>query len=845
LEKLQPLLAADATLATAADRTGKTALHLATTREIAEALLAAGADLNARSRLGESPLYCQVHEHNGAVVGLLLEKGANVEIPATGSGTSPLGLAAAFGHADLVELLLAHQADPEHKNLAGETALIEAAGAGYTKVITVLISHRAAINVADAKGLTALDHAEAERHEETAKFLRERGAIGATTMKDLLAAARTGDLPTVQRLLKLMPDRINLADENQNTLLMLAAQQKRDALVAFLLENKADLKPVNREGLDALHLAASRGNAPVVNLLLAAGADPKARGAHGQTAVMRAADARAPDAFRLLFNANRDLDARSDDGWTLLHFATRSNSLEIVPLLVAAGADVNARSVDGTTPLHLAAANANKELVALFIDRKANVNAKDAKAATPLHAAAQSAEAEIVAALLAAGADVNAVEQEHQNTALTHAAIVGRIDILRTLLEHGADLEMTCDHGTAYDIAVTLKHADALPLLMPLSREMSNAAAAGDVPTVRRLLAKRPALANGSAGESWTPLDRAARAGQVAVMEVLLAAKADVNSRGSTKQTPLFGAANEGRIEAVNLLLGAGAAIDAADEKGRTALIYILSSKHDDIMKLLIEKGTNVNAKDTDGDSALDLAVSFGKYELADLLRAKGATGQIGSHEIFQAAGAGDMARLQLLLKADPQLANLKSQRNWTPLGTAATSGRLEAVKLLLETGAEVNAADNYGNTALSAAAFHGQTEIVRLLLAKGANPKAARQDGQTPLHSANRASTELLVAAGAEVNARTLQGTTPLHEAAYRADYETVEFLVRHGAESNPRNSDGKTPLDYAAQGRGFLGKSLEDAKSIEAKKKIIHFLVVFHHGKQGKDMGPLPAKP
>ena len=139
-----------------------------------------------------------------------------------------------------------------------------------------------------------------------------------------------------------------------------------------------------------------------------------------------------------------------------------------------------------------------------------------------------------------------------------------------------------------------------------------------------------------------------------------------------------------------------------------------------------------------------------------------------------------------------------------TALHEAAQFNRLDEVKLLMEKGAAINAANNVGITPLHLAALAGHTDMVALLLAHNANIKAKDVFGLTPLHCAaqyGHAKTMcLLLDKGAEIESKTYtQGLTPLHWAAFWGHIEGVKCLLSSGADINACDNSGNTPLTWA----------------------------------------------
>jgi len=139
----------------------------------------------------------------------------------------------------------------------------------------------------------------------------------------------------------------------------------------------------------------------------------------------------------------------------------------------------------------------------------------------------------------------------------------------------------------------------------------------------------------------------------------------------------------------------------------------------------------------------------------------------------------------------------------------AAHAGAINTVKQHLATGTDVNAKDDQkyspyqGATPLIVAAGNGHKKIVDLLIIEGANVNAANDHGDTALHRAayngNKTIFEKLITEGADVIATSVHGWTALHHAAIGGNKEIVELLIAKGSNVNAKNDDGKTPLDIA----------------------------------------------
>jgi ankyrin repeat protein len=172
--------------------------------------------------------------------------------------------------------------------------------------------------------------------------------------------------------------------------------------------------------------------------------------------------------------------------------------------------------------------------------------------------------------------------------------------------------------------------------------------------------------------------------------------------------------------------------------------------------------------------------------------------------DIHDAAKAGDLESVKVMLEKDPTLIFSNDRDGCQPLHLAALGGRKDVVELLLASNAKVNAKTPSGNTALHMAAWSGHKDVVELLLANNAEVNAKTDGGETPLYCAvqyyHRDVVGLLLMHGAELNAKNDDKATPLHLAIMQGNIVEVTSLLRSNA-SLVFSSGGDTPLHWAAR--------------------------------------------
>lgn len=186
------------------------------------------------------------------------------------------------------------------------------------------------------------------------------------------------------------------------------------------------------------------------------------------------------------------------------------------------------------------------------------------------------------------------------------------------------------------------------------------------------------------------------------------------------------------------------------------------------LKQILISHPELAAERDGNGNSPLLIAAYYGRSAIVRVLLENGV-----KPDVFEACAAGLAGDVARLLKENPKLVHERSHDGWTPLHLAAFFGRLELVKMLLDSGAPMLAVsnNNESNLPINAAAAGRRNDVVRLLVERGCPPDARASD----------------------------QGYTALHLAANNGNVDLVEFLLRSGADRNLRTGAGQTAHDLA----------------------------------------------
>jgi ankyrin repeat protein len=283
----------------------------------------------------------------------------------------------------------------------------------------------------------------------------------------------------------------------------------------------------------------------------------------------------------------------------------------------------------------------------------------------------------------------------------------------------------------------------------PTSERLYQAIRNDDMAALRALV--RAGGANAPDPMGQTPLIMAAAFGSVEAVQLLITGGADVKAASKAGVTALHW--STGDAKKVRLLVDHGADVNATSAVGRTPLLVAASTNGTrEVVHLLLDKGADVHVADTTGITPLIAAASVDDIAVVRLLLAKGAAvnakASVGQSAtaLMGAAYNGNAELTQLLLARHAELDVVSEDRtgtvrngpvrfgNVTALHMATASGSTEVVKLLLDAGAKVNAADIRGMTPLmwSVSTDRPQPRVVRMLLEKGADAAVRSKVGET-----------------------------------------------------------------------------------------------------------------
>jgi ankyrin repeat protein len=551
---------------------------------------------------------------------------------------------------------------------------------------------------------------------------------------DVADAAMRGDRTALRALLQQKAD-VSAPQIDGATALHWAVYRGDVEMADLLIRAGANVKAVNREGVTPLAMASLYGNAPMISRLLKSGAEAAEVGPNGQTVLMLAARNGNPDAIRVLLEGGAKVNAKETlRGTTALMWAAEQKHPEAVKALLAGGADFAAKSGGAGLPRNYLAPRVNTAVVKASAQRYARAAA-----------AGRTYEEQL--------------KWEQANGQDTGPPSIGD-QLVRIQQQEAAAAEQ----------AQRPQPAAGAPAAAPAGGQ---AAAANE-------------RGRGGAGRGAAPgAGRGAAAAEEESDDNEVVVAGLVGSGGGGLTALVF-AAREGDLASAKLLLDAGADINQTTEYGWTPLLTATNNRHYAFGKFLLDRGADPNKANKGGWTPLYLATDNRNIEGGDYPVPKPDMDHLEYIKLLLGHGADPNGRVR-----DNTLTRTIFTMQWfyedgcTPFVRAAQSSDSELMQVLLDWGADPFMTTAYADTALTAAAGIGWVE--------GVTYERSPKD--------NLEAVKMLVYLGLDVNAANRDGRTPLMGAALKGRNDVVQFLVDHGASLDQR--DGGSRDTHAASSK------------------------------------------
>lgn len=572
-------------------------------------------------------------------------------------------------------------------------------------------------------------------------------------------AAAHGDIETVKTMLDAGVDVERQRDDGA-TPLVIAISKRHADIVQLLLERGIDVDSPVLNAPPVFHAVKASEHAPrLIQLLLDHGADVQATtGPANMTALHWAAVNGMIHAVDFLIDKGLDVDRRCKRGKTALVLAAENGHTTVVKLLLAKGADLHARSGNGGTALVWAASCGHVETARYLIEEGSRLEDRDEENLTALSIASDSGHLEMVELLIEKGADVNALSTEpRKSTPAVWAAILGHDKVLKTLIQHGADLSVTLNDGaTLIDATLkrgrlnttkTLLEAIGGPDYPKDSVALQIAATkcvAGMSPLIKVISLMFPHINTHDAppekwgwigwmldqgGELVKPmamlklLQFALYDGELGIVAELLRLGVDPNTTVFDGDTPLHVAVGRHNKDLLRILLDSGA--DPA-RPSKSADTLMLTPLHYAVVQLSTDA-----KKDT---SIVDMLLATGKCRL---MEGEGAACTVFAYVLRRFERWENGLAEELAFRMLDSISDVNEDRSNDGCTLMHAAYKVPGlIDELLQKGADINAKDKYGKTPFLMACRSGPG-LLKFLVSRGADPFAVAIDGRSALHIA------------------------------------------------------------------------------------------------------------
>uniref|UniRef100_A0A3B4WTX7 Ankyrin repeat domain 52 n=1 Tax=Seriola lalandi dorsalis TaxID=1841481 RepID=A0A3B4WTX7_SERLL len=741
-------------------------------------------DVNSLDQEQSTPLHAAAYLGDVHIMDLLITSDANVNTKDQGLLT-PLHRAAASRNERAVELLLKHKAEVNTRDKFWHTPLHMAAANWATGCAQALIPHVCSLDVTDRSGRTPLHHATHSGHGEMVNLLLSKGA------------------------------NVSAKDKKERQAIHWAAHLGHVEVMKLLVSHSADVTCKDKRGYTPLHAAAASGQLDVVQYLLGLGMETDEPNIFGNTALHMACHTGQDTVATELVNGGANINQPNYQGNTPLHLAAASSSgVLCLELLINNGADVNMQNKEGKSPLHIAAMHGRFTGSQILIQNGGEIDCVDMYGNTPLHIAARYGQELLISTLLTNGAD-KARQGIHGMLPLHLAALYGFPDCCRKLLSNGQfynimpaqmssvgfDINILDDQGrTCLHAAASGGNVDCLNLILNSGAELG----------IKDNLGRSPlhyAAANGNSHCTISLVRAGAEVNELDLMgcsPLHYTAASHTFCGGNTNSDPHYSVEKEQEASlCLDYLLDNGANPTLKNSKGYSAVHYAAAYGNKQHLELLLEISFNCleEVESNIPVSPLHLAAYYGHCEalrlLCETLVSLDVRDIEGRTALHLAAQRGFAPCVEVLLKHQASYTLKEHKRKWTALHAAAAEGQMDCLLLLVnrEQSADiVDSPDTQGQTALMLTALGRHTDCVHILLEKGANPDAADKKGFTALHRMFFSSPIISYS----------QGRTPLHLAASCGHTELLSNLLKAAMKVDPLDSmldhRGYTPTHWAA---------------------------------------------
>ena len=534
---------------------------------------------------------------------------------------------------------------------------------------------------------------------------------------------------------------------------------------------------------NSLHSAAEAGDVAEIESLLALGFSIDRRNDEGRTPLMMATKNGKLQAATYLLKQGADPTLQSNKGWNVLHYASRGGNPEVFELMLSHVPSIDSITKEGRTPLMIAAGNDKLQAVKCLLKQGADPSLRDNKGWNMLHCASRGGNPEVIELMLSHVPSIDSRTKEGV-TPLMIAASNDKLQAVKYLLKQGADPSLQDNNG--WNVLHRLSRVgnpegiELMPTHVPCIDSVTKEgltplmiAAGNDNLQAVKCLLKQGADPSLQDIKGWSGLHSSSLGGNPEVIELMLSHVPSIDSITKEGLTPLMIAALNDKLQAVKYLLEQGADPSLQNNKGWSALHSASLDGNPEVIELILNHVPNIDSITKEGDTPLLIAARNDKLQAVKYLLQQG---------------------------ADP---SLQDHDGWNVLHSASKFGNPEIIELMLSHVPSIDSITKEGVTPLMIAASNDKLQAVKYLLKQGADPSLQDNKGCNVLHCAslggNTEVIELMLTHVLSIDSRSKEGVTPLMIAAGNDKLQAVKCLLKQGADPSLQDTTGWNVLHHA----------------------------------------------
>jgi len=548
-------------------------------------LLENKADLNYKNTDNQSPLQLAIHSKNFLMMKLLLER--QVELPNSTETGEPFFISIVKSNdLDMVKYVLDHvpALDIHELDEYDNNALMVSCKYGNADIAKILLPFHYNINDEDIYGNTALILACQNGHLDIVKLLINQDTLIDKTLDKSLSSLNFNSFDYAH---------LNTNTNDQESVLV-AEPSSSESSTESLRDDAKDsggsggsggssdggikINKKNNRGMTAFVMSCQHGNLQIIQYLLEYIDNINEKCHDGSTGLMVACYNNQENIIQYLLDHGADANEQDSTGNNSLIYACQMGNSNVVNLLLehSTDIDINMTNRNSNTALMYACQHGYEDIVKKLLQHHADINIKDCNENTALLYSIRNEFQNISVLLIEHGADVNCMESENKSTALMIACQTKQHEVINTLLEKNAELNIQNKYGYC-------------PLLIAIENN--------DEELVDMLLQYN---ANVNVYDTYgnNTLMLACSIGNKKIVESLLhhqGSTIDINERNFNNNTAVHIACESGNYDIIELLLNSGATLNNVNNNGQTELAIAGQNNYIEVVKLLLEKQASLS----------------------------------------------------------------------------------------------------------------------------------------------------------------------------------------------------------------------------------------------------------